>query len=106
MALTNEERDALMQLTRQEMIQVLCNSSDALIPLPVEKRGQYLFGKLSGDRAVCLLWNNVGKECVTPHILASAHREIGQAGLQIPFVFFGPCSLVVQPDVFTFAQLP
>lgn len=77
MSLASKELDALMRLTRQEMIQVLCNSDD-LAALSQEQQGEYLFGKLSNNRAVCLLWNDNNAKCVTSHLLASAYREIGR----------------------------
>lgn len=103
--ITEEERVRLMSMSREEMIAFLC-ASGYIIELPKERQGHYLFGHTKNNRAICLIWREENNGGITHDILREAYGEIVQVGLNVPFLFFGFTSLLLQNDVFTFAQLP
>ncbi len=103
--ITEEERARLMGMSREEMIDFLC-ASGYITELPKERQGKYLFGHTKNNRAICLIWREHNNGGITHDILREAYGEIVRAGLKVPFLFFGFTSLMLQNDVFTFAQLP
>jgi hypothetical protein len=105
MSITDQERERLLNMDRQEMIEYLCHTG-YITALPPEQQGVYLFGKTDNHRAICLAWGDQNSGCVTLERVTSAYCEIGAAALNVPFLFFGRTSLCAQSDVFTFAQIP
>ena len=105
MFLTEEQRTALLVMDRQHMIEFLC-ATGYIIALAKDLQGVYLFGRTKNERAVCLAWGDNNDGCVTLDAMRYAYREIANAELRVPFLFFGRTSLCLQSDSFTFAQLP
>jgi len=105
MYITEQERERLLNMDRQGMIEYLCFTGDIAM-LPLEQQGNYLFGKTKNNRAICLAWGDQNSGCVTLERVTSAYREIGAAALNVPFLFFGWTSSCTQSDGFTFAQIP
>jgi len=106
-----EEIQTILAMSREELIQKIV-STGFVERLPPAQQGIYLFGKTTGiekqrGRAVCLAWGETMAECrITEEVLTAAEREIGKAGLKIPFLFFGRFATIGCKDVFWLFQIP
>ena len=100
--------DGIMTKKRQEIIEIIGLSPYIQI-FPVEKQGKYLVGvaqHATSNRAVCLAWGNEVEGRITMDILEDACREIAEASLNAPFLFFCRTCFVVSPDLFACMQIP
>jgi hypothetical protein len=93
-------------LQRHELVRYACLAGD-ITQVSTERKSAYLFGQTQHGRAVCLAWgNNLDEGCVTLEAVRTALSEIVDAGLKIPFIFFGRRRLCREGSLFTFVQVP
>lgn len=102
---TPEQIHAIMTRDRDGILSMI-EDSGYITLLPPEKRGKYLVGTAANQRAICLAWGDEVESRVTIEMMEEAYDEIAEAGLGLPFLFFGRICLVVSPDLFEFLQIP
>ncbi|WP_081444560.1 site-specific DNA-methyltransferase [Anaeromyxobacter dehalogenans] len=103
------DRDAILGLERDRIINVICQTDRTGVGgggIKRVDRGRYVIGHNKRDEAIALVWNGRANSAVTVKIVDEALAEVAKFGLKTPLRIYGTVCRISETRSFTFCQIP